>query len=467
MIPYYGDYAEDDTVDMVFNTFTSDDPSASATITNFINTDVHIHKDLGTTQRNNAAGITVSVDFDGITGNHTVKIDTSDDTVAGFWVTGSEYQVRIEGTTVDGATINAWIGTFSIERAGGILATLKTLVTTVGTAGAGLTDLGGMSDGMKAEVNAECDTAILTYDLDDLSCAELMISTTIATLASQISFTLTSGSTDDDAYNNCTIVIQDASSGAQKAMSTVSDYVGVTKTVTLKYDPGVFTMATTDKVFILAGNSLKAVAMNRQLNVAADGDIGGNVDGTVATCTTNTDMRGTDNAALAATALSDAVWTNAKATFLDHSVATVDTVVDDIQTDLDNATDGLGALKTLIDTVDGVVDAILVHTNELQTDLTDGGRLDLLIDAIKACTDRVTDARATELDVGTAGKLAHSARALKTALVNKMVIKEAADGDPAGTLEGFNDSNVSLGKISAWATTDGTYTTRKRTEGFA
>ena len=94
-VPYYGDFAEDDTVDMIFNAFTSDDPAASATITNFINTDVHIHKDLGTTQRNNAAGITVSVDFDGITGNHAVKIDTSDDTVAGFWVTGSEYQVSV------------------------------------------------------------------------------------------------------------------------------------------------------------------------------------------------------------------------------------------------------------------------------------------------------------------------------------------------------------------------------------
>jgi len=37
----------------------------------------------------------------------------------------------------------------------------------------------------------------------------------------------------------------------------------------------------------------------------------------VATCTTNTDMRGTDSAALAATALSTAVWTNARAAKLD------------------------------------------------------------------------------------------------------------------------------------------------------
>ena len=116
MISYLGDFAEDDTVYIMFNTFTSNDPSASCTITNFVNTDVHIHKDDGLTQRNNAAGITVSVDFDGITGSHMVKIDTSDDTVGGFWVVGHEYFVRIEGTTIDGATINAVVGQFSIQN---------------------------------------------------------------------------------------------------------------------------------------------------------------------------------------------------------------------------------------------------------------------------------------------------------------------------------------------------------------
>ena len=46
-------------------------------------------------------------------------------------------------------------------------------------------------------------------------------------------------------------------------------------------------------------------------------------------------------------------------------VGTVDTVVDGIQTDLSNATDGLGALKALIDTVDGLHD---VPTKDAATD---------------------------------------------------------------------------------------------------
>jgi len=42
--------------------------------------------------------------------------------------------------------------------------------------------------------------------------------------------------------------------------------------------------------------------------------------------------------------------TPTKAGYIDHAISTVDTVADGIQTDLSNGTDGLGALKTLIDT---------------------------------------------------------------------------------------------------------------------
>jgi len=109
-----GDIAEDTTVYIPFNTFNSN--GASVTVTNLANTDVHIHKDGGLTQRNNAAGVTVSINYDGITGNHLITIDTNDDTVAGFWVTGSDYAVRLEGITVDSQTLNVWVACFSIEN---------------------------------------------------------------------------------------------------------------------------------------------------------------------------------------------------------------------------------------------------------------------------------------------------------------------------------------------------------------
>lgn len=116
MVPFYGDYDTTETVYLPLNTFDSNDPSQSVTITNLANTDIHIHKDGGTTQRSSAAGVTASIDFDTITGNHLVSIDLSDNTDAGFYATGSIYQVRMEGTTVDAGTINAWIGSFSIGR---------------------------------------------------------------------------------------------------------------------------------------------------------------------------------------------------------------------------------------------------------------------------------------------------------------------------------------------------------------
>ena len=121
MVPYYGDFAEDDTVLIPFNTFSSDDPAASVTITNLADADLKVHKDGSVTQIV-TDGATITIDFDGITGNHLITIDTS---AHADYSTGSEYAVRMEGTTVDGATINAWVGAFSIERAGGVLALLK------------------------------------------------------------------------------------------------------------------------------------------------------------------------------------------------------------------------------------------------------------------------------------------------------------------------------------------------------
>ena len=76
------------------------------------------------------------------------------------------------------------------------------------------------------------------------------VDTTIATLASQVSFTLTAGSSDDNAYNRCGIMVTDQSTAEQIALSEVQRYTGSTKTVALLFDPGIFTMATGDLVTI-------------------------------------------------------------------------------------------------------------------------------------------------------------------------------------------------------------------------
>jgi len=82
--------------------------------------------------------------------------------------------------------------------------------------------------------------------------ANILVSTTIATLATQTSFTLTAGCDQDDAYNSMMVVVQDAGDATLKAVGYVATYTGATKTVTLQADPAVFTMAAGDTVSILA-----------------------------------------------------------------------------------------------------------------------------------------------------------------------------------------------------------------------
>jgi hypothetical protein len=85
--------------------------------------------------------------------------------------------------------------------------------------------------------------------------------TTIAVLSTQVSFTLTAGSADNDAYNGCVVVVRDQTTQAQIAIGYISDYVGSTKTVTLAADPGIFTMANGDFVTILPPSVTQAALM--------------------------------------------------------------------------------------------------------------------------------------------------------------------------------------------------------------
>ena len=122
---YYGDFPTSHTsVCLVFDSFAAATGAPAAT-TNFANTDIQIYKNGGTTQRSSANGITVTTSFDTNTGLQMIVIDTSDNTDAGFYAAGNEYSVGVADITVDGQTLRFWVGAFSIERAGGVLALLK------------------------------------------------------------------------------------------------------------------------------------------------------------------------------------------------------------------------------------------------------------------------------------------------------------------------------------------------------
>ena len=206
----------------------------------------------------------------------------------------------------------------------------------------------------------------------------LLVDTTIATLASQTSFTLAAGSADNNAYNNCTIVIEDVVTATQKALGMVLSYTGATKTVTLK-EALAYTIAATDKVYILAENSLKSTVANRQLDVTATGAAG-------------IDWANVENPAtavdLAATAiqLADTITT-----YTGNTLQTGDVIT--AINDLANATDGLTALKALLDAI---------PTTAMRG--TDSAAL----------ASEVTAARMSELDAVTAGKMANQVDEIRT-----------------------------------------------------
>jgi hypothetical protein len=71
-----------------------------------------------------------------------------------------------------------------------------------------------------------------------------------------------------------------------------------------------------------------------------------------------------------------------------------------------DTTDGVAdGIATALATVDGIVDDILADTNELQGDWTDGGRLDLLLDAAGAAGDPWITELPGSYAAGTAGEI--------------------------------------------------------------
>lgn len=168
------------------------------------------------------------------------------------------------------------------------------------------------------------------------------------------------------------------------------------------------------------------------LELDYDGTGYAKTNSTIGTCTTNTDMRGTDSAALAATALSNVTWTDARGGYLDELAAA------NIPADLD---------------------AVLADTNELQTDLTDGGRLDLLIDAIKAETDLITSGSAGgDGDTVTADSIADILRRLRWLAQNKMTVTDAN----GNTIVYKDNSTTEAFNVPGALTDDSTTTTRLR-----
>lgn len=106
---YLGDYAEDYAdLNFKFTTrrFSTGAPHALSGGT------ISVYKSNDTTQ--STAGVTLTADFDGVTGLNNVKIDLSADA---FYATGKDYQVIITAGTVDSVSVvGECVASFSIEN---------------------------------------------------------------------------------------------------------------------------------------------------------------------------------------------------------------------------------------------------------------------------------------------------------------------------------------------------------------
>lgn len=135
---YLGDFAAGATIYFKFTTNLGTGARADPS-TAFEAADVRVYKNGSTTERSSSAGVTVTSTFDSMTGITHVTIDTSDNTDAGFYAAGNDYDVVLyPDETVDGVSVAQVVAHFSIDNRGILRPTVagRTLdVTATGAAG--------------------------------------------------------------------------------------------------------------------------------------------------------------------------------------------------------------------------------------------------------------------------------------------------------------------------------------------
>ena len=113
---YLGDFAVGETVRVFFTTHDTDGARVAPSSA-FEAADVELYKDGGGTPRSSTSGWTMTSPVNSKTGLHRLDIDLSDDTDAGFYAAGSDYNVVLyPDETVDAFSVVRVIATFSIQN---------------------------------------------------------------------------------------------------------------------------------------------------------------------------------------------------------------------------------------------------------------------------------------------------------------------------------------------------------------
>lgn len=200
---YLGDFPTGATIYIHFNT-----NGATGVPTNpssaFDTADFRIYKNDSLAQRTSANGLTMSSGFDSTTGRHCLKIDTTDNSDAGFWVAGADYTVELDtAKTVDSISVDGVIvGKFSIDNRGLLRPTVAQRTLDVASNGA---------------LDADSITAILAAVIDGTITLKAALRALIAAEAGKATVT-DNGTTRDIVYK-----MQDGSTTALAVTVRESD----------------------------------------------------------------------------------------------------------------------------------------------------------------------------------------------------------------------------------------------------
>lgn len=203
------------------------------------------------------------VNLDGAAMRGTDSANTVVPDAAGVAPTAAEVRTEMDSNSTQLTAIIADTNELQSDDVPGLIAALDVVVdrvetdtqdlqTQIGTAGAGLTDLGGMSTTMKAQVNAEADTALTDYDpptnaemeARTPTAAQLTYLTDHAATAPPVTFTGgttttavlenvdgSAASSVDDFYDGRVLIFNAGTLNEQA--TDITDYVGSTKTATI------------------------------------------------------------------------------------------------------------------------------------------------------------------------------------------------------------------------------------------
>lgn len=108
---FYGHWQKDAKVVVPFNT----NEATGGSVDLATDGTIKVYKDDSTTAKTSSSGI-VFTEAAYATGVHQITLDTSDNTDAGYWATGSIYHVQLDSANIDGQTVNHMTASFALGQ---------------------------------------------------------------------------------------------------------------------------------------------------------------------------------------------------------------------------------------------------------------------------------------------------------------------------------------------------------------